>query len=244
MPPEIPPLEQSSILPSASPYIDPFLGFSTALWPWLRRLCAALDLCVQFREAREVDPSSSLAIALHVQCVEAVRSTYEGLASWTPPDTYVCDQAESSGSQAVSSPLTKSCTHIALAYRHCALALLHQAAESHPNDVVEAQGHIKLALTHCEATFASGGPVNGILWPLFTSACEATTHLDKATVRCLFAELGARRGMINTERAWAAVVCVWNASARNSFRESVAKRGVHACRIELIRDAGLSTILA
>lgn len=237
--PETPPLDSSTwALPSANTYIDPFLGYSTTLWPWLRLLGIASDLSRQLSEARMAEPLSSLTIALQVQCVDAVKVVYTGLTSWTPPQTYVSFQVGSDNGQAVScSPLTKACMHTALAYRHSAMVFLHQATHGSLPDALEVQEHVKLALMHCEATITSGGPVTGLLWPLFTAACDARTSRDKAAVRNMFTELQRRSGTANIERAWATVICIWSASKSNAPRWTLGSR------TELMMAAEMNIIL-
>lgn len=187
---------------------------------------------------------SSLTTALQVQSTNAVRATYTGLTSWTPPSAHALPLVvDAEDDQALAcSHLTTACTHTALAYRHSGLLLLCQASHMSP-DALEAQEHLTLAIMHCEATIASGGPVTGLLWPLFTAARYTTNQRDKARVRRIFAELQNRQGMVNIERAWATIIHLWSAPNSNILKHIDSKQGGHGSQLELMNTTGMSTIL-
>jgi hypothetical protein len=74
------------------------------------------------------------------------------------------------------------------------------------------------------------GPMSALLWPLFVSACEATTAEDRALALDAFGGTERRQGMNNIMRAWEVVQEVWRRAdseegAEVDWRDICEERG-------------------
>ncbi|KAK6586860.1 hypothetical protein PZA11_000150 [Diplocarpon coronariae] len=195
--------------------VDTLLGLSTDLWPIIHRLSHLLSFKTSL-EAAVLAGETSKATVLKTELESTSQAIEHALNSWKPsfassPGFTPDADLESLEKQSMR---IQSIFHNAEAYRHSAFVYLYRTIRSQPRGHSVVQRHTHLALQACSnvvslAEKCHDGPMSALLWPLFVSACEATTGGDRELAMKAFYGTERRQGMTNIQRAWEVVQEVW-----------------------------------
>ncbi|KAL5328740.1 hypothetical protein ACEPPN_002243 [Leptodophora sp. 'Broadleaf-Isolate-01'] len=207
-----PPASANSIPNSPLSAVDTLLGFSTDLWPIIHRLSHLLSFKNSL-EAAIAAGQTSKATVLRTELESTSQAIENALATWKPTFTSSAEDADREHIETQSTRI-QSIFHNAEAYRHSAFVYLYRTIRSQPRTHPMVQKHAHLALQACSnvvqlAEQCFDGPMSALLWPLFVSACEATTEGDRELAMNGFCGTERRQGMTNIRRAWDVVQEVW-----------------------------------
>lgn len=203
--------------------VDTLLGLSTDLWPIIHRLSHLLSFKISLDAALAAGQTSK-AIVIQTELENTSQAIELALNSWAPKisaDPKLVEVEEESelddlGAQnRVEGSRIQSILNNAEAYRHSAFVYLYRIIRSHPRNHPRIQKHAHLSLQACanvvkQAERCQNGPMSALLWPLFVSACEATTEEDRELAMEAFRGTERRQGMNNIMRSWEVVQEVWN----------------------------------
>ncbi|KAH7342506.1 fungal-specific transcription factor domain-containing protein [Rhexocercosporidium sp. MPI-PUGE-AT-0058] len=207
-----PPASADSVPNSPLSAVDTLLGFSTDLWPIIHRLSHLLSFKNSL-EAAIAAGQTSKATVLRTELESTSQAIENALATWKPTFTSSGEDADRENIDKQSTRI-QSIFHNAEAYRHSAFVYLYRTIRSQPRTHPTVQKHAHLALQACSnvvqlAEQCYDGPMSALLWPLFVSACEATTEEDRDLAMNGFCGTERRQGMTNIMRAWEVVQEVW-----------------------------------
>ncbi|KEY71163.1 hypothetical protein S7711_02277 [Stachybotrys chartarum IBT 7711] len=247
--PDAPPLDSCGIGGGGGVHLDPLLGMAADLWPILYRLSGMLPLKRDLDDAITGRQPARTSV-LRAEMNASSRAIEAALHRWMPPPLLLLPDQDPADALAQQSPRVQASVHHALAYRHSALVYLHRAIHGYPQRHRLVQTNTHSALMHCTAALATSSavdasctPTSGLLWPLFTAACEAIDEEDRDMASQVFDAMRRRQRMINIDHAWYVMARVWSRVDEN------LTRGVRAeDTLTVWRDAeaalGLKVILS
>jgi len=207
----IPPVEGTCNKKSPLNAVDTLLGFSTDLWPIIHRLSHLLSHKQSLEEA-VASGETSKATVLRTELENTSQAIELALTNWKP--TCAPNPSEEDVPGEIQKTRIQSILNNAEAYRHSAFVYLYRTIQSLPRTHSQVQKHAHSSLEACSnvvnlAEQCQDGPMSALLWPLFVSACEATSDEDRELALNAFCGTERRQGMNNIMRTWEVVQEVW-----------------------------------
>jgi hypothetical protein len=198
-----------SFLNSTLSTVDILLGLFTNLWPIIHRL-SYLRSSKYALEAAIAIGNSSEASVLRAEFESTARGIELTLKAWKP----VIKPHRERDKGPFEHGRLESVADNAEAYRCAALVYLYRDVHLYPRNSRSLQKWTHLSLMACSsfidsATDRFDGPVSGLLWPLFTAACNAIDPPDRELATAVFSAINQNPGTKNIVDAWNVVVEVW-----------------------------------
>ncbi|KAI9820514.1 MAG: hypothetical protein M1832_003705 [Thelocarpon impressellum] len=185
--------------------VDTQFGLVGDLWPMLHRLAHLHDLRQEIDRRQQQSPGR---IEPMKQDLETQAATMElALHQWAPKLGHASGLV--SPDTSMEDARLQSILSNAEAYKQSAFVYLFRSVHNYPRKAPKVQHHAKQSLKACLRVIIFQGPMTGLLWPLFTAACEAVEDVDRNVARTVFRLVELRHGMQNIMHAWKVVEEVW-----------------------------------
>lgn len=110
-------------------------------------------------------------------------------------------------------------SRLVLAYSNSGLVYLYRHILGYPQRHQLVQTSVQATITHC-STMVSGKITAGLLWPLFTAACEAIGS-ERLLAEQTFDLIKEQQHANNVNQAWPVIQAIWKGvdeNARKGFR--------------------------
>ena len=201
--------------------IDAVFGLVGEIWPLIHRLTQLLELRNHLDDFVPPSPAETAATSaarsarqmdLEASCVSvelALHRWVPKLASAVVGAARTATVAAAEASSRHDSRMQSVLSH-AEACRYAALVFLARTIQRQHRSSPRVQIPAKHGLQACLRVVVFGGPMFGLLWPLFHTACEATDDVDRNIARTVFRHLKNRQGMQNVVHAWEIVEEIWH----------------------------------
>ena len=190
---------------SAMSAVDTLFGLVADLWPLLHRLASLIDVKRSLDKEEMNSPGHDKANSMRSEFDTNTANIELALHQWTPkiPASMVSIETPSDDSR------LQSVLNNAEAHKQAAIVYLYRDIHSQPRSSPKVQTPAKQALQACLRVVIFSGPMAALLWPLFTSACEAIEDVDRNVARTVFGHLENRQGMNNIVTGWEVCMEVW-----------------------------------
>ena len=190
---------------SAMSAVDTLFGLVADLWPILHRLASLIDVKHNLEKEEMASPGYEKTISMRSDFDTNTTNIELSLHQWTPkvPASMVSIETPSDDSR------LQSVLNNAEAHKQAAIIYLYRDIHSHTRSSPKVQAPVKQALQACMRVVVFSGPMAALLWPLFTSACEAIEDVDRNVARSVFRHLESRQGMNNIVTGWEVCEEIW-----------------------------------
>ncbi|KAI9887505.1 MAG: hypothetical protein M1823_000684 [Watsoniomyces obsoletus] len=187
--------------------VDPVFGFTADMWPLIHRLTKLHEMRKGFDVSAPASPDHSAPTAKRSEFESSCASVELALHQWAPQ--LLPGALSAADSSPAEDARIQSILSHAEATRHAAMVFLARNVQREPRSSQRVQAPAKHGLQACLRVVVFGGPMAGLLWPLYQTACEALDEVDRNVARTVFRHLESRQGMQNIVHAWQVVEEVW-----------------------------------
>lgn len=190
---------------SAISAVDTLFGLVADLWPILHRLASLIDVKRSLEKEELNNPGQDKTNSMRSDFNTNCQNIELSLQQWIPklPASMVAMETPADDSR------LQSVLNNAEAHKQAAFIYLYRDILSQPRSSPKVQTAAKQALQACLRVVIFSGPMAALLWPLFTSACEATEDVDRNVARTVFTHLESRQGMNNIVTGWEVCEEIW-----------------------------------